>query len=96
MLKVDFNKEFRFLPGENPEGLKADPLNVVLSFILAKSDDTRNPIKLWQWAVKLSADGILETDKTDLAMLRDVIITNKMLFAAAKGQLVELIDAVKE
>jgi len=96
MLKIDFNKQFELLPWEEQGEKKPENLNRILAFVLAKSNDTRSPVKLWNWAVQLSKDGILEIDKADSELLKDVILKNEMIFAAAKGQLLEIIDAAKE
>lgn len=97
MLKIDFNKEFKLLPWEKTEdGVKPDPLNRILAFVLAKSNDSRAPVKLWSWSVQLANNGIMEIDKSDVEMLKDIILKNTMIYAAAKGQIVEIIDSAKE
>jgi len=94
MTKLDFNKNFVPLKGQTEEGV--GKMNETLSFVISKSEDTKNPVKLYGWAVKLSTNGILELDKADVELLKKFIIESKMLFVAAKGQLIEHIDSVKE
>jgi hypothetical protein len=96
MAKIDFGVNFKMLPGEpEPEG-EQRKLGDVLAYALSRSDSNRDPLKLWNWAVKLATDCVLELDKSDRALLRDVVVTDKMLFVSSKGQLIELIDSVKE
>ena len=94
MTKLDFNKNFVPLKGQTEEGV--GKMNDTLSFVIAKAEDSANPVKLYGWAVRLSTEGILELDKADVELLIQFILKNKMLFVAAKGQLIEYINSVKE
>jgi hypothetical protein len=97
MFVLDFKKEFRSLPGEETESeQQKQNLSRVLAFVLSRSEDNVQPMKLWEWAIKLATDGILKLDKTDMSLLRQVILTNKMLYVSAKGQMIEVIDSAVE
>lgn len=94
MYRIDFRKDMEVVKGQDKsEGIK---LNELLAFILSKTQDTKNPIKLWHWSKELSASGVIELDKADLDLLKSVITNDPNLFVSGKGQLLELVDSAKE
>lgn len=92
MIKIDFNKQFAVLPGDDADHSKDDPINKILAFILSRVEETRDPVKLWHWAVKLANDGILELDKSDTEFLKSEVTKNKHLIVAGKAQILEIIN----
>jgi hypothetical protein len=95
MVTIDFKKEFKKLPGDNSD-VTIPNLNHILAFSLSRSDSRSDPVKLYGWSVKLATDGILELDKSDVGLLKEFITADKTMFVSSKGQLIELIDSVKE
>jgi hypothetical protein len=95
MFVIDFNKEFAPMPGDEVEK-KPTYLNQVLAFSLSRVERAADPIKVWDWAMKASADGILEVDAADKKLLYELVRESTVLMVAAKAQLMKNIDAVKE
>jgi hypothetical protein len=75
---------------------KPQMISNVLSFVIAKSDDQKDPLKMWGWANRLSGIGSLMLDKADKAMLREFVVHNKMLVVESKGQIIEILDSAIE
>jgi len=96
MVTIDFKKEFKKLPGDESGGERVPNLNVILAFALSRSDSRSDPVKLYGWSMKLATDGVLELDRSDIGLLKEFITADKTMFISSKGQLLELIDSVKE
>lgn len=88
MLKMDFNKKMKLVKGQ--EG--ATLLSELLAFVLAQVQNSSNPVKLWNWAVKANDGKPLEMDKADAEFLRDVLMKTELLVVSGKAQLIEIID----
>lgn len=54
-----------------------------------------NPIKFFDWAVKLTNEGIIDVDQADIKVLRDFVEGHPQLFIIAKAQLIKEFDKVK-
>jgi len=95
MFLIDFNKVFENLPDE-PEEKNPPLLKAILSFALARAENVREVVKVWDWAMTASKVGVLKLDATDKKTLRDVVNDSKVLMVGAKAQLLNLIDSAQE
>lgn len=53
------------------------------------------PVKAYDWAVKLWNDGFIDVDKSDLKNLENFITKCKTLTVLGKGQLLKILDAAR-
>jgi len=95
MVKIDFRRQFMSLPGDTQDHSKDDPINKVLAFILSQVEHSKDPVKLWGWALELANKGYLEIDKSDTEFLRKTVLETPMLKAAGTAQILEIIDMAK-
>jgi hypothetical protein len=94
MISIDFNKEFETLPDE-PKEATPTILKSVVAFALARTENARDAVKIWDWAMQVSHSGILEMDANDRKVLRDLISESKVLMVAGKAQILKAIDATE-
>lgn len=88
-MKVNFNKPLLSLDGTESGEL----LNKLLSNILAQSSEgVSEPVKFFDWALKIYNDGELELDNTDAEHLKSFIKGHKQLTVFAKGRLLEVFE----
>jgi hypothetical protein len=100
-MTFDFNGKMRMLtfPGlEEKEDPKSVPptLAQLLSFAIARSNDSRNPVKMWEWAIKLHEAKPLELDKADFDLLKSFVTDSQMLTIQAKGEMLAVLTMPKE
>lgn len=55
-----------------------------------------DPIKFWEWAVKLHKDGQIDIDKSDKETILAFVRENKAFNNLVKAQLIEVISALGE
>lgn len=84
MNKLNLDKPFLGLDGKEV-GVK---LNELLANSLGQSSE-REPIKFFDWAVKLYNEGFIEVDNADLELITKFIKDNAQLTTMAKGRLLE-------
>ncbi|WP_343524512.1 hypothetical protein [Pedobacter sp.] len=89
-MKVNFNKPLLNLDGSE----SGEMLNKLLSNILAQANEgVTEPIKFFDWAIKIFNDGEVELDNTDSEVLKSFIKNHKQLTVFAKGRLLEVFKA---
>jgi hypothetical protein len=92
MTKLDFDWTLKQLSGEpmegNEEGSHAGKL---LGGLLGSSNETTQPIKFFDWALKFYNKQPLELDSTDLEILKKFIKESRRLYVIAQAQLLNCI-----
>ena len=88
MKKIDLNTPMVDLDGQAPEGSQ------LLCKILARqlAGQTKgDPLKFWDWAVKLHKCEPLELDSSDEETLTNFVKNDETLFVIAKAQILKRI-----
>ena len=87
-MKIDFNKPAKDLDGDEME-------NTHLGKLIAKAlvnQSKGDPLKYFDWAVKLHKGEVIDLDKADQKTLRAFIETNESITILAKYQILEEMD----
>ncbi|MFA5378037.1 MAG: hypothetical protein WC455_19960 [Dehalococcoidia bacterium] len=95
MVKIDFRRQFVSLPGDPEDHSKEDPINKILAYTLSQVENSKDPVKLWGWALELANNGVLNLDKSDVEFLKKTVLGSPMLKAAGTAQILEIIDMAK-
>lgn len=89
-MNVNFN-----LPIKNLDGTEAggEPLNKLLATVMAQSNEgVQDPVKFFDWAIRLHNDGDIDLDNSDMELLKNFIKTHKGLTVFAKGSLLKVLS----
>src|SRR6478736_2969161 len=94
-MKINFKKPFLNINGEPvKDGNKPMDLNEFLANSLASAQNTTEPVKFFDWGIKVFNEGWLELDKTDTEKLEKFITENGMPILG-KGRLLTCIEEAK-
>jgi hypothetical protein len=66
-------------------------LNKVLANLLMQAANTHNPLKFFEWALKLSSEGTIYLDTTDKDLMLHFIKSHEQLTVLGKGRLFEVL-----
>lgn len=94
-MQVNLNKPICNSNGQPIEGFDRT-IGQEVSKVICQSVETKFPIKFWGWAIKLEANEPLELDKEDYNLLKEWITSNQMMTVLLKGQILLLLDELKE
>lgn len=88
---LDLNFKIKTLSGKDIEEAEA---NKIIANML--SEGTKNSIKFYDWALKLWQEGKVEIDAADKKLLSDTITDSTKLTNLTKGQILKVIENLKE
>jgi hypothetical protein len=89
MNKLNLTKPVNGLDGKAiKDGEEELKISKVLANALAQSNQLE-PIKFFDWAVRLFNDGVLEVDDTDLELIVNFVKSNKGLSVLVSGQILK-------
>lgn len=91
MRKIDLNIKLIDFNGQEIE--KSDTINKILAGFLLRQTKG-DPIKYFDWAMKLGKDGILEADQSDIDKLKELIDKSEELTVLVKAPLIKALKEV--
>lgn len=101
-MKLDLNFQFEgiellgFSKEAAAESEDAMHVGRVLSTVLAKSTESDNCIKFFDWALDLYKKKPIEIDKQDAEILKKFVKNHAQLFTIVKAQIINKIDALSK
>lgn len=93
-MKLNFNLCLTNLKGEtlkNGDGSDA-MMNATLATALVSSTGKENITKIFDWALTLQKNGILDLDRADQSLLKGIIQNSDTLYILAKGRMLEVFE----
>lgn len=84
-MKIDLNKSILDLDGKEIEN--ANMGKIVANFLVNESKG--DPLKFWEWALKLNKGEVLDLDKSDQDTFKTLIKETEKLPIITKAQILE-------
>ena len=83
---LNFKKPLLNLDGTETQ----EYLNTLLANVLATASEVADPVKYFDWSIKIFNDGEVDLDTSDTENLKSFIKTNKRLNVFTQGRLLEI------
>lgn len=87
-MKIDLNKSVLDLDGKEIEN--ANMGKIVANFLVNESKG--DPLKFWEWALKLNKGEVLDLDKSDQDTFKTLIKETEKLPIITKAQILEALQ----
>jgi hypothetical protein len=96
-MKLDLNFTLKGFDGKEMESEAAESINAaqVLATQLYSAREASNPVKYFDWALKLYNKQTLEVDSSDLEELKKFVKTHKSLFVIAQAQILKALSSLE-
>lgn len=99
MKKINLKLPFLNLKGEQADAngtiLLSDELGNVLAGV-AQVEGVPNPAKVYDWALQLVNEGVLNVDDTDFKIVKTFVENNPRMSIALKGQILKAFEVTEK